>query len=162
MHYYKAEEKHKYSPPYRFHWEPLKGHSDVNGACVSVTLRLRVGHECARRWVRRWLGFAAAAGEHWQVPRRPLIPVIADFKPPRHATATRRPRIVWRLWNSAKNTQFQGAVWRLALVFLNDMWNRGWHSAGSVILKSTIGIAVLFICSFSRQIPNPKNDTILG
>lgn len=70
--------------------------------------------------MRRWLGFTAAAGEHWQVLRRPLIPVIADFKPPRHATATRRPRIVSRLWNSAQNSEFQGAVWRFHNVFKWD------------------------------------------
>lgn len=139
MFYYKGE-KHKASPLNRFHWELIKGHRDVNGACVSVTLRLRVGHECARRWVRRWLGFTAAAGEHWQVLRRPLIPVIADFKPPRHATATWRPRIVSRLWNSAKSSEFQGAVWRFHCVF---EWDAGLrcgtllHRRGYVTLKST-------------------------
>lgn len=132
MRYYNAEEKHNYWRLYRFHWELIKGHRDVNGACVSVTLRLRVGHECARRWVRRWFGFAAAAGEHWQVLRRPLIPVIADFKPPRHATATRRPRIVWRLWNSTKNSEFQGAVWHFGVVLLMRfsllvMWHGNWQ-----------------------------------
>lgn len=30
--------------------------------CVCVRLRLRVSHECAWRWVRQWLGFAAAWG----------------------------------------------------------------------------------------------------
>lgn len=40
----------------------MKGHHDVKGVRVCVRLRLRVINECARRWMRRWLGFTEAWG----------------------------------------------------------------------------------------------------
>lgn len=81
-----------YSAP----WKLMKGHvsschCDVKGVCVCVCvrLRLRVSHECAWRWVRQWLGFAAAWGEqkgaetssdsrYHQLQTSPVIPQQHD------------------------------------------------------------------------------------
>lgn len=96
-------------------WKLIKGHvttchRDVQGVSVCVRLRLRVSHECACQWVRRWLGFTAVWGGR-EVPRQALIPGIINFKPPLwyHSTAalycTKTLKLCWEV------SAVKGAVW---------------------------------------------------
>lgn len=70
---------------------------------MCLRLRLRVMHECAWRWVRRWLSFTVAWGWADRCRDELWFPVSSTSNLPCDTTATWRLCIEPRPWNSAKN-----------------------------------------------------------